>query len=165
MGSPIELRDLVKDTLNTNCFDPFPPSLTRRGNHFYSDADEINLQRLDTFPKGLVEIQPNSESIKGNIGRSGWVIKQVTLNIYYFSKQKSKTVYNGTTYKGKDIVNLMLNELENTLLNNNLSAFDYHLSPTAIGGTTTPILVTDGNNTFYQGVLPVTYYWSEKYGN
>ncbi len=163
MGNIIELSKLVKATLNTNIADPFPTGNTRIGPQFYIESDEINLSRRDTFPKGYIQPSPtDSPNKKGNFGRTGWITKYATLDIFYYVKENNSYTTNGITYKNQDFVSYMLNEIETVLLTHGYT--DYHLAEDAFGVKTQPRLATEGSFKLYFGILPITFYWAESYG-
>lgn len=165
MGNIIALSKLVQSTLNDNIVDPFPAGNTRRGPHFFIESDEINLTRRDTFPKGYVRpAPPISNNVKGNIGRTGWIKKYATLDIFYYAKEDgSYKDGDGIIYKNQDLCSYMLNQIETILLNNRFAG--YYLSENAFGTQVQPRIASQGSFKLYYGVIPVTFYWSEKYGN
>ncbi len=162
MGNIVELRELVKDILNNNCVDPYPSDLTRQGNHFFSESEGISFTRGNTFPKGYVTIGDSPDFVKDNVGAVGHIKKYGTLTLYYFSKEKLTYTLNGITYKEKDIINIMLDNICTVLTNNKLQ--EYHLFPTSINLSSDIGSRKDGTFKIYDGIMTVTYYWYETYG-
>ena len=163
MGNIIELSKLVQSTLNTYATDLFPANNTRKGTQFLLESDAINLNRRDSYPKGYVKpaSQTNADA-KSKLGRSGWIKKYATLDIYYYSKQDTKKTINSIQYKNQELVSYMMNEIQTVLLNNRFA--DYYLGENAFGIAQEPIPTTQGSYKLYYGVVPVTFYWYEKYG-
>ncbi len=165
MGNIVELRKLVKDVLNSKCSDPYDNNSTRIGKHFFDEAEGLNLTRANTFPKGFLKGYTSAAPEKDNIGRTGHVRKSAMVAVFYYSKEKLKYTVNGVTYSDQDLVSYMLNEIQTVLLNNKF--INYHLSPSSFSGDPEIIIDKGYNNQFklYRGLITITYYWYETYGN
>ncbi len=162
MANAIEIRNLIQTTLNTNVTDPFPTGNTRRGNHFFSENDGINFNRGDTFPKGYIR-QAETRTLKSPIGRTGLALQFINIDIHYYVKEKNSYTVSGTTYKNQDLVTHMLEQVRTVLLNNTYA--DYKMHPESVQAITSPEILDTGSLKLYWGVIPITYYWYEEYGN
>lgn len=162
MGNIVKLKNIVKDILNTNCLDPYPSSLTRKGLHFFSETDGLNFSRGDTFPKGEIRAELNSPELSG-IGSSGYSRNSAIIDIYYYSKENMKYSDGDITYKNEDLIHYMIKQIKDTILANRFKG--YYLNRNSIGQATEPMPITAGNFKLYYSVLPITFYWCEEYGN
>lgn len=159
MGDIIELRELVKATLQDNVTDPFPASLTRTGDYFMTDADDINFKRKDTFPKGEIRVNQEATTISG-FGNKGYTQHSATIDILYYCGKNDKYV-DTITYKGKDLIRYILKDIQNVLLTNRSK--DYYLTRTSFSEPfVNPELVTAGGFQYYMGAMSVVFYWSER---
>ena len=163
MKNKVQLRKLVKGLLNDNVTDPYPKGLTRPGNHFYDESDNINLSRGQTFPKGLIKINNSPATIKQNQGKTGHATKFCSIGIYYYVKEKQSYTEDSIIYKNEDLVYFMLDKIEQTLLDNQTGS-DYHLSPNSITESTDLPKLREGSFSLYVGYRTVTYYWDQTYG-
>ena len=165
MGNIVEIKELVKDVLNSNAEDPYDPTSTRPGGlpqQFFNEADGLNLTRANTFPKGFIKIGSSPESVKDNVGTSGWIKYYGTIHIFYYVKEKNNYTINNITYTDEDLVNYMLKNIKDTLLSNKIAG--YYLYPDSFGEGGQIVKDREAKIKLYRGVLPVTYYWYECYG-
>ncbi len=163
MGNVVELRETVKTLLDTNVLDPYPATLTRKGNHFISESDGINFKRKDTFPKGEVRVEQNPTIISG-FGTKGHGEYSASVDIIYYLGEKDKYDDAGTIYKGKDLIRYILKACQDTVLNNRFK--DYYLKRTSFSQPyVEPVLMMEGGFAYNYGVISIMFYWTEKYGN
>ena len=165
MSNIVELRTLIKNTLNDNVVDPYDNGdSVRSGNHFFDESDGLNITRRKSFPKGFLKQAPGTAPVKQNQGRSGHITNYGTVDIFYLVGERQNYDNNGITYTNEDLVSFMLKQTQDTLLNNAVGS-DYHLNPSSFGeGDIVKLNSPNGTFKLYQGVLPVTYYWDETYG-
>ena len=69
------------------------------------------------------------------------------------------------TYRNQDLIEFMMNEIKDTLLNYSFIGSDYHLYDSSFGNQPNIQKRQDGDIKLYYTVLPVTYYWTQEYGN
>ena len=165
MGNIVEIKELVKDTLNSYAVDPYDPTSTRPGGlpqQFFNEADGLNLTRANTFPKGFIKVGATPDSVKDNVGRSGWIKYYGTILVFYYVKEKNSYLLNGITYTDEDLVNYMIKNIKDTLLNNRFEG--YYLSPDSFGDGGPIVRDTEAKIKLYRGVVPITFYWYECYG-
>ena len=161
MGNDIELRNLVLNTLNTYCVDPFNSLQgSRVGYQFYTD-DDINISRIDTLPKGEVAVVNNPPELS-HIGKSGISKHSANVIITYYCNASGKNTIDSTLYKSKDVVRVMLKKIQDVLILNRISG--YHLDANSFDSFISPEPIT-GSNKLYMGRISVNYMWSEAYGN
>jgi hypothetical protein len=163
MGNIVELRGLVKDLLNNNCIDPYDVNSTRNGNQFFDESEDLNLTRANSFPKGFIRIGNQRNNEKSPIGNTGHIKYTGRLDIFYFSKERLKYTYNGTQYVEKDIINLMIKNIRDTLLSNSLRNNGYYLTQNPFSESSQIVENPDGTFVTYYGTISVFYYWTEEY--
>jgi len=163
MGSAIVARKLIKDLLNTNILDPYPG--TRKGNspkQFYDQSDGLNLTRADSFPKGYITSDSKDTILQG-IGSLGHANKSVTINIWYFVKDKiSYTDGDNIVYKEEDYVEYMVEKIRTYLESNRKINDEYHIKSFDSSNGTQK--TQEGTFSVYYDVVPVTIYWDDTYG-
>lgn len=169
MGNIVELKQLVKDTLNTYSEDPYNNLSSRPGNlpqQFFNEADGLNLTRGDSFPKGFIKSGGIPSPMKDNIGRTGWIKKYGEVDIYYFVKEKNNYIKNNITYTDGDLVEYMLNNIQTVLLNNRQTFLEkgYAIYPNSFGDGGDVVIDQQAKHRLYRGLIPVTFYWYERYG-
>lgn len=160
MGNIVELRKLVRDTLNTYCVDPYPT--TRTGDQFLDQSVDMNYTRMDTFPKGQILCNDDPATILQSIGKSGHATQYGTIFIHYYTREKVSYTNNTIEYKNKDLISYMIKQIKQTLLDHRIAG--YHLFNGSFGNGGEPTPKVEGNIKIYQGVIPVTYYWDDTYG-
>lgn len=162
----LQARTILTNILNSNCLDPYPG--TRSGKHFFEESDGINLSRANTFPKGYV-IKTSDDPLNNrkNFYTSGWNDRKAIFSIHYLVKDMISYTdsLTQTKYKDIDYVEFMKEKIVQTLSNNINMGDGFFIED--IGNIQRVTELTGDGLPFklYEGIVPVTVKWVNKYGN